>query len=115
VAHDASENHHLCFVESRHLQGPLVDPLDVWTSGGRRIGSFNGVVVDPEEGRARYLVVDRGRLWPDRCLIPLPARLDLVHQTLCVDEPEEWETFDTKTFPPLTVNDLATAVLAARA
>jgi len=102
----------LCFVENRQLQSPLVDPLDVCDCEGRRIGSFDGVVVDPEEGRACYLVVDRGRLFPDRCLIPLPARLDLARQALCVDEPLDWEAFDAHTFPLLTRDDLATAVLA---
>ena len=114
MAHDAAQGRTLCFVKTRQLQGPLVDPLDVWNTAGRRIGSFDGIVVDPEEGRARYLVVDRGRLFPDRCLIPLPARLDVVHQALCVDEPETWETFDANTFPLLTKDDLATDVIASR-
>ena len=95
----------LCFVESRQLEAPFVDPIDVWTSEGRRIGSFDGVVVDPEENRARYLVVDRGRFRPNRCLIPLPARLDVVHHALCVDtddvDPAELPAFDARLFSHL--------------
>jgi len=83
----ASQNSHsqLCFLEHSRLNAPLVDPLDVWTEEGTRIGRFDGVVIDPREQRACFLVVDRGRFRPDRCLVPLPARLDLAHQALCVD------------------------------
>ena len=98
-------SHPLCFVESRQLEAPFVDHLDVWTSQGRRIGSFDGVVVDPEENRARYLVVDRGRFRPNRCLIPLPARLDVVHHALCVDtddvDPAALPEFDARLFSHL--------------
>jgi sporulation protein YlmC with PRC-barrel domain len=113
MGHDA-ETRRLCFVENRKLEGALLDPLDVCDTSGRRIGSFDGVVVDPEEGRVRYLVVDRGRLFPDRCLIPLPARLDVVHQALCVEEPEAWESFDAVAIPPLTRDDISTNVIARR-
>lgn len=85
MPHTDSNSSHLCFVATSQLNAPLVEPLDVWTTEGQRIGTFDGVVVDPEEHRARYLVVDRGRFRPNRCLIPLPARLDIVHQALCVD------------------------------
>ena len=85
MANDPAGTTGLRFLTNRRLQGPLVDPLDVWTRGGKRIGTFDGVVIDPEGQRARYLVVDRSRLFPDRCLIPLPAHLDLVHQALRVD------------------------------
>jgi len=85
----------LCFLESRRLEAPLEDPMDVWTTSGKRIGTLDGVVVDPRAQRARYLVVDRGRLLPDRRLIPLPAHLDVAHQALEVDdiEPTECEKF----------------------
>jgi len=114
VGHDAATRR-LCFVENRKLQGALVDPLDVCDMSGHRIGSFDGIVVDPDEGVARYLVVDRGRLLPDRCLIPLPARLDVVHQALCVDGSEAWESFDASAIKPLTRDDIATSVIVRRA
>lgn len=92
----------LRFLPNRRLEGPLVEPLDVWTSKGKRIGTFDGVVIDAEGLRARYLVVDRSRLYPDRCLIPLPVHLDLVHQALRVDvddlDPVEWPAFDAADF-----------------
>ena len=102
---------HLCYVECRRLQPALGDPLDVWTWSGQRIGSFDGVVVDADEKRARYLVVDRGRFRPNRCLIPLPARLDVVHQALRVEEDDidsaDWPPFDSVTIPALTCDELA--------
>jgi len=90
----------LCFLEGRRVQAPLIDAFDVWTVGGIRIGTLDGVVVDPAEQRARFLVVDRGRLLPDRCLIPLPAHLDVVHHALRVEDcdPAECEKFQPAKF-----------------
>jgi hypothetical protein len=98
----------LCFLESRRLEGPLTDSCDVWTRGGKRIGTLDGVVVDPDEHRAHYLVVDRGRLLPDRCLIPLPAQLDVVHHSLEVEdiEPTDCEKFHPGMFRRLRAADL---------
>lgn len=102
--HDSSSPH-LCFVESRQLDGPLVDCRNVLTAEGQRIGALDGLVVDPDEHRACYLVVDCGRFRPNRCLIPLPARLDLIHQALRVDaddlDLEHLEPFDARLFPHL--------------
>jgi sporulation protein YlmC with PRC-barrel domain len=105
MAHENCGNSHLCFVESSQLRGPLMYPLDVRTAEGERIGCLDGVVVDRDEHRARYLVVDRGRFRPNRCLVPFPARLDLIHQSLRVDanevDSDDWEEFDADSFPPL--------------
>ena len=103
-----SSSPHLCFVESRQLKVPMVDRLDVWTLEGQRIGSLDGIVVDSDEQRACYLVVDRGRYRPNRCLIPLPAQLDVVHQALRVDTDDvdiaDLPAFDARTFPHLPIH-----------
>jgi PRC-barrel domain len=115
MVNDESGTTRLRFLATRHLQGPLVDRLDVWTRGGKRIGTFDGIVIDPEGHRARYLVVDRSRLYPDRCLIPLPAHLDLVHQALCVDvdlDPTEWPAFNPAHFTCFGSDDESTATVA---
>ena len=100
---DKSGCSNLCYVASRQLNAPLMDRLDVWTTEGQRIGAFDGVVMDADEQRARYLVVDRGRFRPNRCLIPLPAQLDVVHQTLRVDaddlDLDHLQAFDARAFP----------------
>ena len=115
MAKDPGGTTGLRFLTSRRLAGPLVDPLDVWTRGGKRIGTFDGVVIDPEGQRARYLVVDRSRLIPDRCLIPLPALLDLVHQALRVDvgdlDPIELPTFNPAHFSRFGSDDESTATV----
>jgi PRC-barrel domain protein len=99
MATNAPDNR-LCFLESHRLQGPLTDACDVWTRGGKRIGTLDGVVVNPAEHRACFLVVDRGRLLPDRCLVPLPAQLDVVHHALEVEdvEPSNFEKFNPGMF-----------------
>ena len=90
----------LCFLANRRLQAPLVDRFDVWTRGGRRLGTFEGVVVDSSTERAQFIVVDGGRLVPDWRLIPLPAQLDVIHQTLRVEiedaETSHWEKFNPR-------------------
>lgn len=115
MPHDTSNRSTLCYVDSRHVNGPLVDRLDVWTSQGQRIGSFEGLVIDAEEQRARFLVVDRGRYRPRRCLVPLPVQLDVVHQALRVDgddlDLDELQDFDARSFPPLRDEHQHTAVL----
>src|SRR5436305_11378381 len=109
----------LRFVDNDHLAGPLVEHLDVTTRAGNRIGTFDGVLVEPSERRVRYLVVDRGRFFHQRCLIPLPdARIDAEHHAISLDVEEadaaEWQRFDPSTFPPFSDEDLITAMFANR-
>jgi len=108
MASPAPDNR-LCFLESRRLQGPLTDSCAVWTRGGKRIGTLEGLVVDPAEHRAHYLVVDRGRLLPDRCLIPLPAQLDVAHHAVEVEdiEPTDCEKFHPAMYRRLRAADLS--------
>ena len=96
MVNDAADTTRLCFLDSRRLQAPLVDRLDVWTRTGRRLGTFEGIVVDSLTERARYLVVDGGRLIPDWRLVPLPAQLDFVHQALRVQIEDAESTECTK-------------------
>jgi sporulation protein YlmC with PRC-barrel domain len=109
----------LCFLPNERLQAPLVEPLDVTTKRGERIGTFDGVIVDPARRRVRYLVVDKGRWFRQQCLIPLPpAQVDAEHHTLSLDvddaESLEWQTFNPARFPPFTDDDLVDAMFAQR-
>ena len=52
MATEATSTNRLCFVRNRHLQGALVDPLDVCTRGGKRIGTLEGVVMRSTGGFA---------------------------------------------------------------
>src|SRR5262245_62644549 len=106
---------HLRFLDNSHLESPLVEPLDVRTQTGSKIGTFDGVIVDPTERRVRYLVVDRGRVFRKRCLIPMPeVRLDAEHHELRIDvddtDQRTWEQFDPATFPKFSEEDLITAM-----
>jgi PRC-barrel domain len=115
----ASEEHtpsHLCYLDTERLEGPLFEPFDVRTRHGVKVGTFDGVVVDPAARCVRYLVVDRGRVFHERRLIPVgPAHIDRTHRALrLVDDvdPSEWERFDARTYPPFSDEDLVTAMLA---
>jgi PRC-barrel domain len=118
MVNDAADNARLCFLESRRLQAPLVDRFDVWTRTGRRLGTFEGVVVDAFTERARYIVVDGGRLLPDWRLVPLPAQLDVVHQALRVqvEEPEtaQWTKFNPSQFRRFNPDNDSTATQLPR-
>src|SRR5262245_31881354 len=117
---DSTGTAQLRFVESCRRESPLVEPLDVRTQAGTKIGTFAGVVVDPVERRVRYLVVDRGRVFHKRCLIPMhAARVDAAHHELTIDvddtDTNEWERFDPVTFPTFSDDDLVTAMFSTRA
>ncbi len=118
VAMNESDAPRLCFLESSRLEAPLVEPLDVRIQG-EKIGTFDGVIVDPAQRRVRFLVVDRGRFFHKRCLIPMPsARIDTEHHSLNIDldnaDAQEWPRFDPVTFPPFSEDDLITAMFARR-
>ena len=118
---DATGTSQLRFLDNSRLESPLVEPLDVRTQTGIRIGTIDGVIVDPVERRVRYLVVDRGRVFHKRCLIPMPAaRVDAAHHELQIDVDDDtdtnaWERFDPVTFPTFSDEDLITAMFSARA
>ena len=115
--HDAPQ---LRFLDNSRLESPLVESLDVRTQAGTKIGTFDGVIVDPTERRVRYLVVDRGRVFHKRCLIPMPAaRVDAARHELRIDvddtDPAEWASFDPVAFPKFSDDDLITAMFSTRA
>jgi sporulation protein YlmC with PRC-barrel domain len=120
VMDEETRTSQLRFLDNSRLESPLVEPLDVRTQTGTKIGTFDGVVVDPVERRVRYLVVDRGRVFHKRCLIPMPAaRVDAVHHELRIDvddtDTNAWERFDPVTFPTFSDDDLVTAMFSTRA
>jgi hypothetical protein len=120
VMNETAGDNHLRFVDNSRLESPLVEPLEVRTQAGTKIGTFDGVIVDPAQRRVRFLVVDRGRVFHKRCLIPMPAaRLDAEHHALSIDiddtDPNEWERFDPGTFPRFSDDDLITAMFSSPA
>jgi hypothetical protein len=116
MTNDEHATPHLRYLDVDRLEAPLVEPLEVQAQNGDRLGVFNGVVVDPARRCVRYLVVDQGRVFHERRLIPLgPTHVDAEHHALrLVDEtdPSEWKKFDALTYPPFSDEDLITAVFA---
>ena len=116
MASDERATPHLCYLDTQRLEAPFVEPFEVQTRHGVKVGAFDGVVVDPAARGVRYLVVDRGRLFHERRLIPLgPTHIDREHHALrLVDDvdPSEWETFDARNYPPFSDEDLVTAMFA---
>jgi hypothetical protein len=114
---DPADTTRLSFLASRRLQAPLVDRYDVWTRTGRRLGSFEGLVIDTTCERARYIVFDGGRLVPDWRLIPLPAQIDVVHQALRVEvedaDTSHWLKFNPSHFRQFNPDDENTAMVSA--
>lgn len=108
---------HLRYLNTDRLDAPFVDPLDVRTRGDVKVGRFDGVIVDPSARRVRYLVIERGRLFHERVLIPLvPTRIDPEHHALRLEvddvDPSAWQKFDTGSCPPFSDDDLVTALFA---
>src|SRR6188474_1489564 len=104
----ATENRpaqHLRYLETGRLDAPLFNPLEILTRHGLKLGTFDGVVVDPTARCVRYVVVDRGRIFHERRLIPfVPLRVDAEHHALYIEfdeiEPSQWQKFDARTYPP---------------
>jgi len=117
MGNDEKAPEHLCYLNTRRLEAPLFEPLDVRTRSDLKLGTFDGVVVDPAARCVRYLVIDRGRFFHERRLIPLmPTRIDSKHHALRLEvdnvDPAEWPIFDTRRYPPFSDDDLITAMFA---
>src|SRR5262245_53277045 len=86
----AAEDRTLCYLNAASIEAPVSstpDRLEVRGSDGRKIGLLDGVIIDPEEHRLRYLVVARTqRFRRHRYLVPLaPTTLDAERHALRVD------------------------------
>jgi hypothetical protein len=112
-------NSNLRYVDAGHIEAPLPEfgTVDVLDGGGRRIGSIDGVLVDPAERKARYLVIRRGGVPPCRELLPLTnICVDPNARALRVDdEAVTLEKFEPQRYPAFSDDDLLTAIFANRA
>jgi hypothetical protein len=110
----------LCYLSADRVEGPIdtFDRLEVRTRENERIGRLDGIIIDPAERRARYLVVDEDRfLRHHRYLLPLvPAQIDAEQHALRVDVDKDDLTdadeFDADAFPVFSDEDLMTALFA---
>jgi len=98
--------------------GRLGDAVVVGPSG-TKIGDLDGIVVDPGERRASYLVVSvKKRLRTRRYLLPLaPSRIDsdhVVHVEVDSDDIDQLPEVSGERIPSLSDEDVVNAVFGSR-
>jgi hypothetical protein len=106
----------LCYLSAERIEGPFPRrrAVDVRSRDGRKMGTFDGVILDPTARRLRYLVVDSGsRFRHHRYLLPFPAtQVDVAHDALRVDldmdDLAHCSEFDRTSYPDLSDDDLQT-------
>jgi hypothetical protein len=119
----ADTNPRLCYLEASRVAGPAGElaGFKVETPGQEAIGTLSGVLIDPTQGRVRFLVVDTTRWLRGRTyLIPsdCPARVEHERNTLRVDvEPGDIARLDDCeefTIQPMSDDDMVEAMFARK-
>jgi hypothetical protein len=112
---------HLCYLEASKLEGPAGElaGLAVRTEGDEKLGTFDGVLIDPTQRRLRYFVVeDRGLLRRRRYLLSadVPIRVGSEGQSLRIDVHKTDVTlsgeFDLRTVRPYSSEDAVDAMFS---
>ena len=68
------------------VDGITTEGMDVLAATGRRIGRFNGVVLDPTQQCVRYVVVRPSGVASKTTLLPFSGvRLDVDHRAIEID------------------------------
>jgi sporulation protein YlmC with PRC-barrel domain len=111
---------HLCYLDANHVETPLPDfaAADVLDKGGRKLGSVDGVIVDPAQRKAVYLVIRRsGLVRTERRLLPLAdIQVEAAGRVLRVDrDPAALEEFEEHRYPEFSDDDLLRALFPDRA
>lgn len=113
--------HSLRYIDASHVESGVIDlaGFDVLTTKGKKLGVFDGLIVDPPERSIRYAVVDRGRSGRrrERMLVPLTvAQLDVDRKALHVDLENgvDCTEFEAGAFPEFSTRDSQSAILTAR-
>lgn len=98
--HDHSTSQRLCYLDAARVAGPAGElaGATVETSAAEPLGTLDGVLIDPDERRVRYLVVERtGWLRRRKYVIPAecPAQVDAQNRALRIDvEPDALSRLD---------------------
>lgn len=111
---------HLRYLDADRIETPLpnLSAADVLDRHGRRLGSVDGVVVDPARRKAVYLVIRRDDLVRSRRrLLPFEdIHVDAASAVLRVDsDATTFEDFEARDYPAFSDDDLLTALFAHRA
>jgi hypothetical protein len=111
---------HLRYLDADHVETPLPDfaAADVLDRRGHKLGSVDGVVVDPAQRKAIYLVIRRNTLSrTERRLLPLAdIQVDAAGSVLRVDrDPAALEEFEERRYPAFSDDDLLKVLFPGRA
>jgi len=107
----------LRYVDAHHVESPAHDlsGFDVITLAGKKLGEFDGLIVDPPERQIRYLVVHRnGWFGARRLLVPMSsAHLDVDDRAVRVEveSDADCQAFEARDFPRFSDDDLVAALL----
>ena len=113
-------NLRLCYLNASKVRSPLgnLAALKLESDGQQRLGTLDGVLIDPAERRIRYFVVEKpGWFRSRRYLIPTdcPARVELDRNALCLElEPHDLASYDdvVDSVHPFSDDDLVDALFA---
>ena len=105
----------LRYLQADHVEAPLREfsAAEVLDAGGQNLGSIDGVLVDPAQRKAVYLVIRRNGLLRRRELLPLAdLHVEPARDALRLTSPAQLEQFDPRQYPDFSDDDLVTALFA---
>ena len=109
----------LCYLEASRVMGPagLLTACDVRTRHDQPIGSVDGVLIDPAEGKLRYFVIETpGSVDHRRYLFPVESEATMNGNALRLDmetgEFAELDEFDSTSVRDFTEEDAIAPTLS---
>lgn len=115
---DTLDRGRLCYLDAASVRGPFptCDGVEVWSDEDGRIGRLDGIVIEPEARRVRYLVIEAGRMFRrHRYLLPFrDMRVDVQRHAFCMDAQKSdlasCEEYEPQAFRPFSDDDLMAAL-----
>lgn len=108
----------LRYLEAEQVQHPLgtLAGLSMFTEENEKLGSLEGVLVEPASRRIRYFVVERSGMFRDRRYLldaDMPASIDVDDRKLRVMANEsDLERFDLRSVQSFSAEDAVDAMFA---
>ncbi len=121
--HGHDENSKLRYLDASQVESPIGELAGVEVRGidDEKIGSVEGVLVDPAERRLRFFVIQApGFFNRRRYLLPtdFPARVDPDRKSLCIEIDRRilsgCEEFKASSVLPYSEDDLVTSMFSRR-
>ena len=119
---DSNTNDHaLRYLDAVHVDGPLAEfaSLDLLGPNEEKLGSVEGVLVNPQKRRAEYLVIARRKgIRRRRYVLPMSEiRVDADRHALSLessDAADALSEFDASQYPEFSDEDVITAMFASQ-